>query len=398
MAHSQSPPFPPAGPPSRAKAFTRRHFLAGLGLLAGAGVLAPVLRRAQRPSAASIEAGRPLLGTWVRVVARHPDRDRATRAVERAFAAMREVDGQMSVHRADSELSRVNRAAGLGPVRVSPALLDVVDAGLRVRAPLGWALRPDRAAAHDALRLLRPRAREPAHDGRGGPRAGRGRGFEDVHVDRGAGTIALARRGMGLDLGSIGKGWAVDRAVEALRAEGVTSGLVDAGGNVYGLGVPEDGADGWSVALFHPRTGRTERVFTLRDAAVATSANNERFRIIAGHRCGHIFDAQPRHARGRPPQRDRPGAHGGGVRPDVHGRVPARSRPLPRLARRARRPVPVGPHARLLRPSRDPRAGARAIPVRARKPPRAAPSRTCRLRRRSCCRSSSTSATRRCRW
>ena len=94
----------------------------------GAGVLAPVLQRLQRPAAASIEAGRPLLGTWVRIVARHPDHARATRAVERAFAAVREVDGQMSVHREDSELSRVNRAAGLGPVRVSPALLEVVDA------------------------------------------------------------------------------------------------------------------------------------------------------------------------------------------------------------------------------------------------------------------------------
>jgi thiamine biosynthesis lipoprotein len=117
-------------------------------------------------------------------------------------------------------------------------------------------------------------------------------GYEGVHVDRSAGTVSLARRGMGLDLGSIGKGWAVDRAVDALKAEGVASGLVDAGGNVYGLGVPEEGAEGWSVALFHPITGRTERVYTLRDAAVATSANTERFRIIAGHRCGHILDAK----------------------------------------------------------------------------------------------------------
>jgi thiamine biosynthesis lipoprotein len=117
-------------------------------------------------------------------------------------------------------------------------------------------------------------------------------GYEGIRVDCAAGTVSLARRGMGIDLGSIGKGWAVDRAVDALRAEGVTSGLVDAGGNVYGLGVPEDGASGWSVALFHPVTGRTEHVYTLRDAAVATSANNERFRMIAGHHCGHILDAK----------------------------------------------------------------------------------------------------------
>jgi FAD:protein FMN transferase len=291
MARSQSSPLPPVGPPSGPKTFTRRHLLAGLGLLAGAGVLAPVLRRVQRPSAASIEAGRPLLGTWLRIVARHPDRDRATRAVERAFAAVSEVDAQMSVHRADSELSRLNRAAGLGPVRGSPELLEVVEQAcacarrsrglydptvLPLMTLYGF-YGPERAGLPTAAEVDRALAAVA---------------FEDVRVDRGAGTIALARRGMGLDLGSIGKGWAVDRAVAALRAEGVTSGLVDAGGNVYGLGAPEDGAEGWSVALFHPRTGHSERVFTLKDAAVATSANNERFRTIAGHRLGHIFDAR----------------------------------------------------------------------------------------------------------
>jgi len=291
MARSQSPVFPPAVPHSGGNPLTRRHFLAGLGLLAGAGVLAPVLRRAQRPSVASVEAGRPLLGTWVRVVARHPDRERAMRAVERAFAAVRGVDGQMSVHRADSELSRLNRAAGLGPVRVSPALLDVVEQACACARRSGGLYDPTVLPLMTLYGFYGPgRASLPTTAEV--DRALAAVAFEDVQVDRGAGTVALARRGMGLDLGSIGKGWAVDRAVAALRAEGVTSGLVDAGGNVYGLGVPEDGTDGWSVALFHPVTGKAERVFTLRDAAVATSANNERYRTIAGHRLGHILDAK----------------------------------------------------------------------------------------------------------
>jgi len=291
MARSQSSQLPPDGPLVERKVFTRRNFLAGLGLLAGAGILAPVLRRAQRPSAASIEAGRPLLGTWVRVVARHPDRVRATRAVERAFAAVREVDAQMSVHRPDSELSRLNRASGLGPVRVSPALLEVVEQACSCARCSGGLYDPTVLPLMTLFGFYGPgRASLPSTAEV--DRALAAVAFEDVQVDRSAGTIALARRGMGLDLGSIGKGWAVDRAVAALRAEGVTSGLVDAGGNVYGLGVPEDGDEGWSVALFHPRTGRSERVFTLKDAAVATSANNERFRTIAGHHLGHIFDAK----------------------------------------------------------------------------------------------------------
>ena len=221
--------------------------------------------------------------------------------------------------------------------------------------------------------------------------------FADVRVDRGAGTIALARRGMGLDLGSIGKGWAVDRAVEALRAEGVCSGLVDAGGNVYGLGVPGDGAEGWSVALFHPVTGRAERDFTLRDAAVATSANNERFRVIAGHRIGHLFDAK----RGTPADGHvsvsvlaRSGVESDQMSTAAFLLGPDRFRGWPgALDALSSSPACSSSDARCA-----PWAAARRIPARARRPPRAAPSRTCRRRRRSCCRSSSTWATRRCRW
>jgi FAD:protein FMN transferase len=285
-SHASHPTFPPA-----TARFTRRRFLAGLGLLAGAGALAPALGRLRRPAPASVEAGRPLMGTWVRVVARHPDRRTAARAVERAFAAMGGVDHMMSVHRADSDLSRLNRAAGGAPVRVPPALLDVVERALDGARRSGGLYDPTVLPLMTLYGFYGPeRASLPTT--REIDAALASTGWEGVRVDRATGTLVLARAGMGIDLGSIGKGWAVDRAVDALRAEGVTSGLVDAGGNVYGLGVPDEGAAGWSVALFHPVTGRTERVFTLRDEAVATSANTERFRVLAGHRCGHILDAR----------------------------------------------------------------------------------------------------------
>jgi thiamine biosynthesis lipoprotein len=120
-------------------------------------------------------------------------------------------------------------------------------------------------------------------------------GWQGVAIDRSAGTLGLERRGAAIDLGSIGKGWALDRAVEALRAEGIRSGMVDVGGNVYGLGVPEDGAQGWSVASVHPETGRVDRIFVLRDCAVATSGNYERSQNLGAARVGHLLDARRGH-------------------------------------------------------------------------------------------------------
>ncbi|HUK63140.1 MAG TPA: FAD:protein FMN transferase, partial [Dongiaceae bacterium] len=206
------------------------------------------------------------------------------------FAAVSRVDAEMSVHRADSQLSRVNHAAGRGPVTVDASVRRVVAIALDATRRSGGAYditvlplmrlygfydsgrnRPPSTAEIDAV-LARMGARE-------------------VQVDETGGTVALAREGAGLDLGSIGKGWAVDRAVDAIRAQGVRSALVDLGGNVYGLGSPGDGA-GWTVGVFHPVTGALEHTFVLRDAAVATSGNSEQTRRLGSHLVGHLFDAR----------------------------------------------------------------------------------------------------------
>ena len=115
--------LPPDQPPP---GFTRRRFLAGLGVLAAGALCSPLLSRVRIGRVTSVEMERPLLGTWVRIVARSDEPARAERAIERAFRAIALVDRQMSVHRADSQLARVNRAAGIATVHVDDAVLEVV--------------------------------------------------------------------------------------------------------------------------------------------------------------------------------------------------------------------------------------------------------------------------------
>lgn len=277
--------------------FTRRRFLSGLGVLAAGALCAPLLSRVRTGRAASVEMERPALGTWVRIVARGDDPARAERALERAFQAIALVDRQMSIHRADSQLTRVNRAAGIAAVEVDEAVLEVVSrARTRAERSLG---------VYDPTVL--PLMRLYGFYGAGQKRYPDDReiataldqvGWRHVTMDRSAGTLALTRRGAGLDLGSIGKGWAVDQAVTALRAEGITSGLVDVGRNVCGLGTPGGTAAGWPVGVVHPLSGAIEHVFTLRDQAVATSGNAEQHHRQGGVMVGHLMDAR----RGRPAQ------------------------------------------------------------------------------------------------
>jgi thiamine biosynthesis lipoprotein len=236
-----------------------------------------------------------MLGTTVRVVARHEDADLAAHAVERAFEAIARVDRQLSIHRADSQIARVNAAAGERAVAVDDDVLEAVElacaASRRTQGVYDPTVLPLMRlyGFYQSGRSAYPTDREIAD-----VLSRMGAGL--VVADRAAGTLGLTRRGAALDLGSGGKGWAIDRAVAALRREGIASAMVDVGRNVYGLGAPEEGAPGWSVGVLHPLTGAVDHVFVLRDAAVATSGNHEQSVILSGARVGHLFDAR----RGRP--------------------------------------------------------------------------------------------------
>lgn len=274
----------------------RRRFLVQLGLLAGAGAVALVPRVVRSPKRRRrLETARPALGTWARVVVCEADEARAARAVAGAFAALRTVDAQMSIHRLDSQVARVNALAGSGDLPVDPAVIDVVGRAVDAARRTGGVYDP----------TILPLMRLYGYYGSGRDRYPKDReiarvlevtGHAHVRLDRASGRLGLDKAGTALDLGSIGKGWALDRAVDALRREGVGSALVDLGGNVYGLGAPEDEEAGWSVGVAHPVTGKIDRVFTLKDAAIATSGNAEQHRVLDHIRVGHLFDAR----RGRP--------------------------------------------------------------------------------------------------
>ena len=283
----------PGAPQHPSPTLDRRRFLARLGLLAGGAALVPLMRAqvAATHEGQRLEASRPALGTWLRIVVRHPDPAVTRGAIEDAFAAVRTVDDQMSVHRADSQLSRVNAAAGRSFAPVDQALLDVMEMACAASVRSGGVYDPTILPLmklfgfYGTNRTSPPNAREV-------DAVLERMGADRVIMDRAARGLGLRSEGAGIDLGSIGKGWAVDRATQAIRERGVRSALVALGGNVVGLGSPDDAAPGWSVGVFHPITGELSKVFVLRDAAVATSGNSEQTRMLGTTRIGHLFDAR----------------------------------------------------------------------------------------------------------
>jgi thiamine biosynthesis lipoprotein len=104
-------------------------------------------------------------------------------------------------------------------------------------------------------------------------------------------ALWLARAGVRIDLGGIGKGYAADRALDALRAAGVEQAMVAAGGDIA-VGAAPPGADGWHVALapFGPGEPAPAGALVLAGAGISTSGDAEQWVDIGGVRYSHILD------------------------------------------------------------------------------------------------------------
>ncbi len=240
---------------------------------------------------------RYLMGTVCAVELYAPDRERGRQAANAAFDAMRDVERRMSSFMPESELSLLNRNARAGhPVEVSEDLFEVLDFARQVSnasdgafditvAPLlrAWGFLPAASACHKVDDRCDG---EPSVSTQGEREAARAAvDYRNVRLNPHACSVEFTRPGVEIDLGGIAKGYAVDKAVQALREQGIRSARVSAGGStLYALGAPPHDLAGWELTL---PTGKT---IVVRDAAVSSSGHSQRYVEISGRRFSHIFN------------------------------------------------------------------------------------------------------------
>ena len=215
----------------------------------------------------------------------------STAALDAAFARIAQIEDRMTVSRDDSEVIRVNAGAGRHPVAVTADVLEVIRQGLLYSS--------DGDGAYDITvdplvklwGIGTPRARVPAPEEI--RRAKSLVGWRDVVVDEKASTVFLRRSGMGLDLGSIAKGYAADEVARVLRASGVTAGLIDLGGNILTFGTKPDGSR-WRIGIQNPLEARGTKlgIVEIAGGSVTTAGTYERFFEKDGKRYFHILDAR----------------------------------------------------------------------------------------------------------
>ncbi|MEO8660045.1 MAG: FAD:protein FMN transferase [Bryobacteraceae bacterium] len=226
--------------------------------------------------------------TWT-VAVYGEDRFKADSAIDDAFDEVRRLDHLLSNYRPDSEWSKVNREAAEGPVKVSEELFHLLAACMEYSRESSGAFDITVGPLMRVWGFYKGTGRFPHRDE---IRTAMGRvGWQKVKLDPAAQTVQFALKGVELDPGGIGKGYAVDRMVAILKARNVTSALISGGtSSIYAIGTPP-GEQGWKVSVRHPKDARrTVQDFLLKDESMSTSGSYEKFFLAGGKLYSHIMD------------------------------------------------------------------------------------------------------------
>jgi thiamine biosynthesis lipoprotein len=214
------------------------------------------------------------------------DEARLRAAGEDALDEIVRLDAQLSFYRPTSDVSWINGHAALEPVLVEPRLFELLERCLRLSAATDGAFDITVAPLMKAWHFAGGSGKCP--DAAGLARARALVGFSGIELDAAKRTLRFARPGTLIDLGSAGKGYAVDRAISRLRENGVQRALLHGGtSSVHAIGVPRP-SDRWRVG-WSP-DGAPARTFELQDSALAVSAVHGKAFCANGRVYGHVMD------------------------------------------------------------------------------------------------------------
>lgn len=262
--------------------------LAALLVLAGGALLIHQVRSERQLE--KFQQTFPIMGTLAGFTF-YAEPEQSAAAAEAARAAFDRVTELANLYNPESELARLNRSAANSPFVCSDELWLMLSEARQAYEFSGGAFDITAKPLMDLWGFYRrrgdalPTAAETA--------AARARvGLEKVIFDDEKQTVKFTVPGMAFDLGGIAKGYAVDAACDAAVDCGVRRGIVDLGGNLRLMPLPPPGKLFYRVGIRDPRDRHAvlPEVIELRNAALSTSGDYERFVTIGGKRYGHIMD------------------------------------------------------------------------------------------------------------
>jgi thiamine biosynthesis lipoprotein len=204
------------------------------------------------------------------------------------FRSLREIENHMSLNLPDSDVARVNAAAGIAPVRVHDDVFDVIERALFYAGISGGAFDPTVGPLVSLWGIGgdNPRVPSQAEIDAVLPLIN----WRDIELDRGRRSVFLKRPGMALDLGAIAKGYAADKAAAIIKEARLKRAIIDLGGNVLTYGEKQD-REPWRVGIQDPLDTRGAYIGIVEGRAqtIVTSGVYERNFEADGVLYHHIF-------------------------------------------------------------------------------------------------------------
>lgn len=230
-----------------------------------------------------------LMGNRFEITVVADDEKWANKRIEEAIAEIQRIEKLLTTFDESSQTNLINRNAGVAPVKVDKEVFDIILRAQRISDVTQGAFDitygsvdkklwnfdknmtslPDAATAKRLVSLIN---------------------YKNVVLDEKKGTVFLKEKGMRIGFGGIGKGYAAERAKYILQQNGVTSGIVNAAGDLAAWGYQPDGKE-WTIGIADPNAARDPLSYlTITNMAIATSGNYEKFIMIGGKKYSHTIN------------------------------------------------------------------------------------------------------------
>ena len=208
--------------------------------------------------------------------------------LDMAIAEISRIERLISSWDPNSQTSKINQNAAVAPVKVDQELFNLIARAIKISKLTQGAFDISYASMDRIWKFDGSVMEMPSEEAI--KQSVAKVGYQNIVLNQENGTVFLKNEGMKIGFGAIGKGYAADMAKALLMKNGVDSGIINASGDLNAWGTQPDGKD-WMVAIVNPLN--KEKVFSwlpVKDQAVVTSGNYEKFVILNGERYTHIID------------------------------------------------------------------------------------------------------------
>lgn len=230
-----------------------------------------------------------ILGTFGQISAYSTSEKKGNEAITKAYAQIKEIEDLMSPSIEGSDIYTLNKKAGVESLKINPSTMRVIEKGFEYHSITKEAFNIGLGSLIELWGIGKDWQKVPTAEEIS---------FAKDHIDlnqlelsKEKMTAFIKDPNMLLDLGGIAKGYSVDEAVRILKENGVNSGIVNLGGDVYALGSKSDGSP-WRIGINNPEIGATNSIarISVTDKSVVTSGDYERYFIENDIRYHHIID------------------------------------------------------------------------------------------------------------